>query len=140
MAHRFGPVRRGPQCPRNGQEAAADGWLTVSLVVCAALAAWKVFDLTCLIVWCMCAQRKSRTTQTTTGDNDNGQGRPAKTMTQVVDSGVMTEGHMLDPREMTVAVFPDGVRFHYRSCCVVKGKGRQARQLTACQICLRCSR
>ena len=85
------------------------------------------------------AQRKGRTTQTTTGDNDDGHGKLAKTMAQVVDSGAMTEGHMLDPREMTGAVFPDGARFHYRSCCVVMGKGRQARQLTACQICLRCS-
>lgn len=112
------------------------------LVVCAALAAWKVFDLTCLMVWYLCARRKSLTPQTTTRDNDNGPGKPAKTTMTQVDSegrGAMTEGQMLDPREMIVAVFPEGARFHYRNCCVVKAKGRHARQLTACQICARCS-
>jgi len=115
MAYSFGPVR-GPQCFR-ADEGVADWRLTVLLVVCAALAAWKVLDLMCLMVRYICAQRTSRTTQPTIRENDNGHGKPATT-TQVDlgDRGSMTGGHMLDPREMTVAVVPDGARFHYRKC------------------------
>jgi hypothetical protein len=95
-------------------EVAADGWLKLFLalaVVRVALAAWKVLDLTCLMVWHARAQTRSPTTQSTIRENQRGHGKlDTTTQADLEDKGTMTEGHgdeggMLDPRDMVVAVF-----------------------------------